>query len=351
MKGKFVDTVNFIAVGGCGGKGAVSFRREKYVPRGGPDGGNGGKGGDVIIRGDAGKHTLLDLRYRKEYAAENGDSGKGRDCTGAAGADVIIYVPIGTIVYNRDSGAMLADISKSKSEFLLAKGGRGGRGNNAFTTSTQRAPRIAEDGSKGEILAVRLELKLIADVGIIGYPNAGKSTFISVVSAAKSKVADYPFTTLTPVLGVVKNEVGGSFVIADMPGLIEGAHRGAGLGRNFLRHIERTDLLLHFIDVSAHIVVEDGEDKTVIDRYFVIRKELESYSGEVAAKPEVIVATKTDVAVKENLEQLADYAQQNGKLFFNISSLSKKGVAELLLWISQRLQERDAIRGDTENSL
>jgi len=349
MKEKFVDTLTFIAVGGHGGKGAVSFRREKYVPRGGPDGGNGGRGGDVIIRGDIGRHTLLDLRYKREYAAGDGDDGKGRDRTGSAGADTIIYVPMGTLVFSKDSGALLADIDSSQPEFLLAKGGRGGRGNSAFATPTQRAPRIAENGADGEVNAVRLELKLIADVGIIGYPNAGKSTFISAVSAAKSKVADYPFTTLTPVLGVVKNEADDSFVIADLPGLIEGAGKGAGLGQSFLRHIERTYLLLHFVDISGFIPDDNGKEQ-IIDRYLTIRKELESYSDEVAAKPEVIVATKADAAVKENLEQLAEYVQRNDKPFFKISSLSKEGISELLLWIFQRLQRRNVLRNGTENN-
>ncbi|MDR0453513.1 MAG: GTPase ObgE [Deferribacteraceae bacterium] len=346
-----IDALTITTTGGRGGNGAISFRREKYVPRGGPDGGNGGKGGDVVIKGDSGKQTLLDLRYKKKYNAGNGKNGGGRDRTGQTGSDIIIYVPFGTMVFDEENGMLLADISRSQPEFLLAKGGRGGRGNSSFTNSTQRAPRTAETGEDGEGRIIRLELKLIADVGIIGYPNAGKSTFISTVSAAKSKIADYPFTTLTPVLGVVKDDTGSSFVIADMPGLIEGASKGDGLGRNFLRHIERTDLLLHFVDVSAYPIPECCAEEPVVDRYLAIRKELESYSCDVAVKREAIVATKTDSTVKENLERLAEYALKNGKPFFKISSLSKEGIPELLLWIHQILQDKSAAEECTKNSL
>lgn len=330
---KFVDVLTFTAMGGDGGKGCISFRREKYVPLGGPDGGSGGHGGSVVIKGEPGMQTLLDLRYKREYKAERGEHGKGSDMTGRNGRDLIITVPYGTIVYNDETGDMLADISADFPEYILAKGGRGGRGNSAFTTATQRAPRIAEEGEPGDTVKARLELKLIADVGIVGYPNAGKSTFISVVSAAKPKIADYPFTTLAPVLGVVKNEYGGSYVIADMPGLIEGASDGVGLGLQFLRHIERTKLLLHFVDSSDEV--------SMIDRYHNIRRELESYSCDVAKKKEIVVATKLDSSSEDNLSEFESYITSLGKPFFKISSLSRDGLQELLKWINQEFQKEN----------
>jgi GTP-binding protein len=335
---KFVDTLTLTAIAGRGGNGAVSFRREKYVPRGGPDGGNGGNGGNVILRGDKGTQTLLDLRYKHEYRAQDGEKGKGRDQTGRSGKDLVINIPFGTIIYDSETSQELADISEDFPEYLLVAGGRGGRGNSSFATSTQRAPRIAEDGTAGEERVVRLELKLIADVGIIGYPNAGKSTFISVVSAAKPKIADYPFTTLAPVLGVVKDSIGGAFVIADMPGLVDGAHTGIGLGLQFLRHIERTRLLLHFIDSSDEI--------SMVDRYLAIRNELELYKADtseagftpVSSKLEIIVATKTDSVVQVNLDEFEKYVKGLNKPFFKISSLNKDGVAGLITCITQTLK-------------
>lgn len=328
---KFVDTLTLTVKAGRGGDGCVSFRREKFVPRGGPDGGGGGSGGDIIIRGDKGKHTLLDLRYKKLYKAEDGGRGQGRDKTGRSGIDLVIPVPFGTLIIDED-GNQLVDISDEQPEFLLAKGGRGGRGNSAFATSTQRTPRVAEEGTEGESITVHLELKLIADVGIVGYPNAGKSTFISVVSAAKPKVADYPFTTLSPVLGVVKNSLGGSFVIADMPGLIEGAHKGTGLGLQFLRHIERTGLLLHFVDSSS----QEG----MVDRYEAIRNELSSYSEEVADKKEIVVATKLDSVMQENLDEFTLYLKDKGVELFSISSLTKAGVDELIKYVEKAVSEQ-----------
>lgn len=327
---KFVDILNFKAVAGKGGKGAVSFRREKYVPLGGPDGGTGGDGGNVILKGDGGKQTLLDLRYKREYKAEDGNRGGSRDQTGRSGADLIIHVPYGTIIYDNQTGDMLADISTEHPEYMVAIGGKGGRGNASYASATHRAPRSFEEGTPGEEVDVRLELKLIADVGIIGYPNAGKSTFISVVSAARPKIADYPFTTLTPVLGVVKNSLGGSFVLADMPGLIEDAHKGVGLGLRFLRHIERTQLLLHFVDSSL--------EESMVDRYKAIRKELSAYSEKVADKQEIVVATKADSAIKENLEEFKKFIETGENKFFVISSLSKDGVSELLKCVEKDLR-------------
>jgi GTP-binding protein len=319
---KFVDTVEFSVTAGDGGKGCVSFRREKYVPRGGPNGGNGGSGGSVILRGRESMHTLLDLRYKKQYKAKNGEPGRGRDQYGAAGEDLILSVPFGTIVYDAESEAVIADISPETPEILLLKGGRGGRGNAAFTTPSQRTPRFAEDGEKAETLNIRLVLKLIADVGIIGYPNAGKSTFISKVTKARSKAADYPFTTLHPILGVVKDGYT-SYVISDMPGIIDGAHEGAGLGLQFLRHIERVRLLLHFVDSSAE--EEDG----MILKYTSLRRELELYSHEVAMKPEIVVASKIDAAAGST-EKFAKFLEEREIPFFEISALTGAGLPALM---------------------
>jgi GTP-binding protein len=319
---KFIDTVEFTAAAGKGGNGCVSFRREKYVPKGGPDGGNGGSGGNVIIQGETNLHTLLDLRYNKHYKAKNGESGRGRDQYGAAGVDLILPVPFGTVVYDAESEALLADISAENPRFLLLRGGRGGRGNASFASPTHRAPRTAENGEEGETLKVRLVLKLIADVGIIGYPNAGKSTFISKVTKARSKAADYPFTTLAPVLGVVKDGYC-SYVISDMPGIIEGAHTGVGLGFQFLKHIERVRLLLHFVDSSL-------TDTDMIARYLTLRRELELYSHDVAMKPEIVVATKIDSAA-ESFDKFAEYFA--GKPFFAISAHTGIGVEALMNYI------------------
>jgi GTP-binding protein len=324
---KFVDTLTITVKSGNGGDGCVSFRREKYVPRGGPDGGNGGDGGSVIFRGDRGKQTLLDLHYKRIYEAAHGARGQGRDKTGRSGEDLIILIPFGTLLYDGDD--LLADISEAEPECLVARGGRGGRGNTSFASATHRTPREAEEGTLGEERLIRMELKLIADVGIVGYPNAGKSTFISVVSAARPKVADYPFTTLTPILGVVKNQTGGSFVLADMPGLIDGASEGVGLGHRFLRHIERTRVLLHFVDASL--------EESMITRYEAIRNELGAYSATVADKEEIVVATKTDSAIEENLSDFGSYIKANNKPFFAISSLTKGGVQELLAWTEKVL--------------
>jgi GTP-binding protein len=324
---KFVDTVEFSVTAGDGGKGCVSFRREKYVPRGGPNGGNGGSGGSVILRGGESMHTLLDLRYKKLYKAKNGEPGRGRDQYGAAGEDLILSVPFGTMVYDAENETVIADISAETPEILLLKGGRGGRGNAAFATPSQRAPRFAEDGEKAGTLNIRLVLKLIADVGIIGYPNAGKSTFISKVTKARSKAADYPFTTLHPVLGVVKDGFT-SYVISDMPGIIDGAHEGAGLGLQFLRHIERVRLLLHFVDSSA------AEEDEMILKYTALRRELELYSHEVTMKPEIVVAAKIDAAAGST-EKFAKFLEDKGKPFFEISALTGAGLPALMNYMGK----------------
>lgn len=332
---KFLDTITINVKAGDGGKGCISFRREKYVPRGGPDGGNGGDGGSIFLVGDQSKYTLLDLNYMTNYSAERGEHGKGKDMHGRRGKDLEITVPLGTIVKDADTGEVLGDITSDGQKLLVAEGGRGGRGNMSFVSSTQRAPRIAEEGGKGEERRLFLELKLIADVGVVGFPNTGKSTFISVVSAAKPKIANYPFTTITPNLGVVKSKTGGSFVVADMPGLIEGAHDNTGLGIRFLKHIERTKIFLHFVD--------SAEESSMIDRYETIRKELLLYSEKLNDKEEIVVATKIDSSINANLEEFREYifSKYNKRLFF-ISSVTGEGIDELLraIWITlEKLQD------------
>lgn len=322
-----------MAIGGKGGDGCMSFRREKFVPRGGPDGGNGGPGGNVVLKADSTKHTLMDVRYIYHRKAERGVHGKGKDMHGRKGEDAVVIVPIGTVVKNADTGEVLADLTKQDEEFIVAKGGKGGRGNANFTSPTHRAPTRHEPGEPGQEVRLALELKLIADVGIIGFPNAGKSTFISSVSAAKPKVADYPFTTLTPNLGVVKGVYGNAFVLADMPGLIEGAHEGVGLGIQFLRHIERTKLLLHLIDSSS--------EESMIERYEKLRLELNKFSHEVADKPEVVAATKLDSVYQEKLDEFEAYMKENHPdvPFFKVSSVAKIGTNDIIKYLDDYLLE------------
>ncbi len=324
---KFIDTASIKLKAGNGGDGCISFRREKYVPKGGPNGGNGGDGASIYFIGDKSKHTLMDFRYKSIYQGKNGERGKGNDMHGRAGQDLILPVPLGTIVKNAETGDIIADIVNENEKILVALGGKGGRGNMNFATPERRAPRYAEAGKQGQEIDVILELKLLADVGVIGFPNAGKSTFISVVSAAKPKIADYPFTTLTPNLGVVKDGYGGSFVIADMPGLIENAHQGAGLGQQFLKHIERTSLLLHFIDSSL--------DTSMVERYKSIRQELLLYNPSLNDKKEIAVATKIDAYNEENLSEFEKYTADNNITLFKISSISHNGVKELIDYVSK----------------
>lgn len=328
---RFVDTMKIRLKAGDGGRGCLSFRREKFVPLGGPDGGNGGAGGDIVLIGDTGKHTLLDFNFMAQYKGERGQHGKGKGMHGHKGADRVLRVPLGTIVKDVETGDIITDITKEGIEFVVAKGGRGGRGNAAFINPSRRAPRIFEEGHPGEELEVTLELKLIADVGIVGFPNAGKSTFISVVSAARPKIADYPFTTLVPNLGVVKGDYGRSYVLADMPGLIEGAHEGAGLGVRFLKHIERTKMLVHFIDSSA--------EESMIDRYQSIRGELDKYSDNLSHKYEIVVATKMDSVNEESLNEFKSFMQNDlpDTMLFEISALSKEGLDPLLKTLEEKL--------------
>ena len=316
---QFIDYVKIFVKAGDGGRGCVSFRREKYVPRGGPDGGDGGKGGDVIIRASSELHTLLDHKYKKSYKAKRGEHGKGSNMKGKDGEDLIINVPVGTVIKDSDTDEILADLDNEGKEFRVAKGGKGGLGNAHFVTPTNQAPRYAQPGEAGEERWIILELKLLADIGLIGLPNAGKSTLISVISSARPKIADYPFTTLTPILGVVKYGEYQSFVVADIPGLIEGAHKGVGLGHQFLRHVERTSMLLHLVDVS------DFVDSNPIEDFEKIQKELELYNPQLIRKPLAVVGTKIDIANEGlRLRKLEEYCL-------------KKGIDKLLKYLAERV--------------
>ena len=328
----FTDYTKIIIKSGDGGNGAISFRREKYVAAGGPDGGDGGKGGDVYFVVDKDKNTLIDFRYNKKYKATNGENGSGAKCSGKSGEDIYIGVPIGTVLKDNETGKVIADLSEPGQKELVLKGGRGGRGNQHFATSTRQVPRFAEDGEPGQEKEVILELKLLADVGLLGFPNVGKSTFLSTVTSARPKIANYQFTTLEPNLGVVKSKDGTSFVIADIPGIIEGASQGVGLGLQFLRHIERTRLLLHLIDVSG------SEGRNPVDDFNVINEELKNYSEKLANRKQIIVATKCDVPNQELLEQLENLAKEKNMEFFKISSVTGEGIEKLLDYVSNLLK-------------
>ena len=329
----FIDEVRIKVKAGDGGNGILAFRREKYVPRGGPSGGDGGRGGDVVMVSNSNYNTLLHFRFNPEHNAERGRHGEGSNRTGREGHDIEIPVPVGTVVYDADTGEQLTDFTESGQRFIVAKGGRGGRGNARFTSSTHQTPTEHEDGRPGEERHLRLELKLLADVGLVGFPNAGKSTLISRISAAKPKIADYPFTTLEPNLGVVSgNEEYTSFVVADIPGLIEGAHEGHGLGIQFLRHIERTRLLVHLVDVS------EGSGRDPVSDFNVILKELASFSEALAAKPMFVVASKIDVAQDtERIDNLRALATDRGLDFFEISAVTGAGVDALKRAMSERV--------------
>jgi GTP-binding protein len=330
----FIDRVKIHVRGGHGGNGVTAFRREKFVPRGGPSGGDGGRGGDVWIIADSSLNTLLHLRFNPEHIGERGRHGEGSNCSGREGEDRTVRVPVGTQIFDSTTSELLYDLAHDGERWLAARGGRGGFGNSHFATSTNRAPRYHQFGSEGEELELQLDLKLLADVGLLGFPNAGKSTFISTVSAAKPKIADYPFTTLEPHLGVVDLGDFRTFVIADMPGLIEGAHQGAGLGDRFLRHIERTKLLLHLVDVSSF----SGRDP--VEDYQKLNHELRSYDPELARRPQIVVATKIDALDEpERLEVLKRQAIADGLQFHQISSVTREGTRELVAAISVLLDE------------
>ncbi len=329
----FVDHAKIFIKAGSGGNGCLAFRREKYVPRGGPSGGNGGRGGSVYLRSNPQLNTLLPFKYQQHFEADRGRHGEGSNRHGRDGADRFIEVPVGTQVYDEATGELLFDLDRAEMTVLAAQGGRGGRGNASFATSTNQAPRRVEPGQTGEDKVLVLELKVLADVGLIGYPNAGKSTLISVISAAKPKIADYPFTTLTPNLGVVQYDDFSSFVVADIPGLIEGAHEGSGLGDQFLRHVERTKLLVHLVDVS------DLGDPDPVHAYGAICHELELYSQELMKKNQIVVASKIDVVNPERRARLAEFCRGRGLLFNEISAATGLGIRELKDRIVQQLSQ------------
>lgn len=330
----FTDYVKIFASAGKGGNGAISFRHEKYVAAGGPDGGDGGKGGDVYFKVDKDANTLIEFRFKKKFKAENGENGMGARKYGKSGKDLYINVPIGTVIKDVQTNRIIADLSEKDEKVLVLKGGRGGLGNSHFATATRQAPRFAQDGEPGEEKELVLELKLLADVGLVGFPNVGKSTFLSVVTSANPKIANYHFTTINPNLGVVKSKYGDSFVIADIPGIIEGASKGEGLGIQFLRHIERTRLLLHFIDVSG------SEGRDPVDDYNKINNELKEYSKKLANRMQIIIASKADLLTdnNENYKRLEEVAKKNKQKIFKISSSTGEGIDELMKYISSTLK-------------
>jgi GTP-binding protein len=329
----FVDEVRITVKAGRGGDGICSFRREMFVPRGGPDGGDGGNGGNVVFTASHRLTTLLDLRYQKHYEAEDGRPGGGSNCTGRTGEDVTVTLPVGTVVYDDATDEVLADLVADGETVIIAWGGRGGRGNSNFATSTNRVPTRFTHGAEGEERTLRLELKLLADVGLVGFPNAGKSTLIAAISAARPKIADYPFTTLIPNLGVVRWGSDRSFVVADIPGLIEGAHEGKGLGFQFLRHIERTAFLLHLIDVS-----EWAPDEPVVS-FEIMRQELAAYDETLTSRPFAIVATKIDVSGKsDRLTQLQAYCRRRKYRCLPISAATREGLDELVAFVGKQVE-------------
>jgi GTPase len=346
----FIDEAKIRVKAGDGGNGCLAFRREKFIPRGGPSGGDGGRGGDVIMESSDQHNTLVHFRFNPEYKAQRGRHGEGSNKTGREGEDVLLKVPVGTVVYDADSSEVVHDFSSPDERIVIAAGGRGGRGNARFATSVHQAPREHEDGRPGVERALRLELKLLADVGIVGYPNAGKSTLISRISAARPKIADYPFTTLEPSLGVViagDALQGRSFVVADIPGLIEGAHLGAGLGTQFLRHIERTRLLVHLVDVSD----ASGRPDPVKD-FEVIMDELKNFGAGLDAKPMIVAASKCDVANKSKLAKLKKYAKTHELEFFAISAVTGEGIEKLKFAMADKVDEvrREAVVGNALSS-
>ncbi len=339
----FIDEATIRVKAGDGGNGCMAFRREKFIPRGGPSGGDGGKGGDIIMESSEQHNTLVHFRFNPEYKAQRGRHGEGSNRTGREGEDVLLKVPVGTVVYDADSNEVVHDFSRPNEQIVIAAGGRGGRGNARFATSVHQAPREHEDGRPGEERALRLELKLLADVGLVGYPNAGKSTLISRISAARPKIADYPFTTLEPSLGVViagDALQGRSFVVADIPGLIEGAHLGAGLGTQFLRHIERTRLLVHLVDVSD----ASGRPDPAKD-FEVIMDELRNFGAGLETKPMIVAASKCDVANKSKLAKLKKYAKAHDLELFAISAVTGDGIEKLKFAMADKVDQvrRDAV--------
>lgn len=334
LKVMFIDRVKIRVKAGDGGNGVTAFRREKFVPRGGPSGGDGGIGGSVWLEATEGLNTLLHLRYNPEHKGERGKHGEGSNRHGKDGEDITVQIPVGTQVFDVESGDLVFDFTEAGQRFLAAKGGKGGWGNQHFATPTRRAPKFHYTGRPGEEKELQLELKLIADVGLVGFPNAGKSTLISVISAAKPKIADYPFTTLEPNLGVVDLGDFNTFVVADIPGLIEGASEGAGLGDRFLRHVERTKLMLHLVDVSSI------SGRNPVEDYEIINHELANYDENLATRPQIVVATKLDALDEpERLESLRERAAQDGKDFLEISAVTNLGTKELVSAVAKKLEE------------
>lgn len=351
----FADEAKIFVKGGHGGNGCVAFRREKYVPRGGPSGGDGGDGGSIYLEANINDNTLLRYRYNREFKADRGRHGEGSNCTGHSGEDMVLKVPIGTVVFDGQTAETIADLATPGQRVLVAHGGRGGRGNQHFAKPWHQAPREHEEGLPGEERHLRLELKLLADVGLVGFPNAGKSTLISVISAARPKIANYPFTTLEPNLGVVNadggtgahgTELGRTFVVADLPGLIEGAHAGAGLGIRFLKHVERTRLLVHLIDTS------DSNVDDPIHSYEIISGELSAFSESLTEKPEIVVATKLDATTdRARLDALREFCQEKRLEFHSISAASGEGVKELVRSIADALDKIPRALPDVESDL
>jgi len=353
----FVDEAKISVKAGDGGNGCVAFRREKYVPRGGPSGGDGGRGGSIYLEANPNDNTLLRYRYNREFKADRGRHGEGSNCSGVSGDDTILKVPVGTLVFDATGNILLADLKQPGQRLLVAQGGRGGRGNQHFAKPWHQAPREKEEGEAGEERNLRLELKLLADVGLVGFPNAGKSTLISVISAARPKIANYPFTTLEPNLGVVNadggtgghgTELGRTFVVADLPGLIEGASHGAGLGIRFLRHVERTRLLVHLIDTS------DMAEMDPVKAFEIIEGELGAFSEKLLKKPMIVVATKLDATTdRTKLEELRKFCKKKGLEFHAISAAAGEGVKELVRGIADELDKipKETVEDDTEDEL
>ena len=329
----FTDYTKIIIKAGDGGNGAATFRREKYVASGGPDGGDGGNGGNIYFKVDKDKNTLIDFRFNKKFKAKNGENGSGSHCNGKYGEDLYIKVPIGTVVKDAKTGKVVADLSEPEQVELILKGGRGGRGNSHFATATRQAPRFSEDGEKGEEKEIILELKLLADVGLLGFPNVGKSTFLSVVTDAKPKIANYHFTTIEPNLGVVKTKDESGFVIADIPGIIEGASEGVGLGIQFLRHVERTRLLLHFLDISGQ------EGRNPVEDFYTINEELKKYSEKLSTRKQIIVANKIDaIQDVELVKKVEELAKKENLEIYKISAVTREGIQELIDYVTKVLK-------------
>jgi len=337
----FIDQATIRIKAGDGGHGCVAFRREKFIPKGGPSGGDGGEGGSVWVVASRRLNTLYHLKFQREWKGGRGEHGMGSNCSGQKGADVTLELPIGSVIRDKESGELVADLTRDGERILLAHGGRGGWGNQHFATATRQAPRFAQEGNPGQERELYIELKLIADVGIIGLPNAGKSTLISVISAAKPKIADYPFTTLVPNLGVVSADDSETFVVADIPGLIEGAHEGHGLGDQFLRHVERCSLLVHLVDLSTSEHPEQDAD--------VIARELALYSATLAEKPRIIVGSKIDSAIEGNSAKLRAYAGEQGYAYHEISAVVGEGVRDLIRMLARLVREHKEANAPLED--